>query len=157
MRVVRDFRFSTNVFGIDSGDGFAETCRRLEGFGYHTLFAADHNERGMPEGWKDLKSITTLVASGRVHCRGLACMGTREFADHGDHIWIAADGRSREDGWLLSQVWLQRFAYRQVFSLVLFKTLKRAIGGQKFAWDKLERTARMSFKNADSEEPAQAR
>jgi hypothetical protein len=67
----------------------------------NTLFAADHNERGMPEGWKDLKSITTLVASGRVHCRGLACMGTREFADHGDHIWIAADGRSREDGWLL--------------------------------------------------------
>jgi hypothetical protein len=42
VRVVRDFRFSTNVFGIDSGDGFAETCRRLEGFGYHTLFAADH-------------------------------------------------------------------------------------------------------------------
>ena len=36
---------------------------------------------------------------------------------------------AREDGWLLSQVWLQRFAYRQVFSLVLFRTLKRAITG----------------------------
>jgi cellulose synthase/poly-beta-1,6-N-acetylglucosamine synthase-like glycosyltransferase len=48
---------------------------------------------------------------------------------------------TREDGWLLSQVWLQRFAYRQLFSIVLLKTLKRAAEGQKFAWDKLERTA----------------
>jgi peptidoglycan-N-acetylglucosamine deacetylase len=48
---------------------------------------------------------------------------------------------AREDVWLLSQVWLQRFAYRQLFSLVLLKTLKRAAEGQKFAWDKLERTA----------------
>ncbi len=48
---------------------------------------------------------------------------------------------AREDTWLLSQVWLQRFAYRQLFSLVLLKTLKRAAEGQKFAWDKLERTA----------------
>src|SRR5579883_39737 len=48
---------------------------------------------------------------------------------------------SQEDGWLLSQVWLQRFAYRQLFSIVLLKTLKRAAEGQKFAWDKLERTA----------------
>jgi len=47
----------------------------------------------------------------------------------------------REDTWLLSQVWLQRFAYRQLFSIVLLKTLKRAAEGQKFAWDKLERTA----------------
>jgi peptidoglycan-N-acetylglucosamine deacetylase len=48
---------------------------------------------------------------------------------------------TKEDGWLLSQVWLQRFAYRQLFSIVLLKTLKRAAEGQKFAWDKLERTA----------------
>jgi cellulose synthase/poly-beta-1,6-N-acetylglucosamine synthase-like glycosyltransferase/peptidoglycan/xylan/chitin deacetylase (PgdA/CDA1 family)/spore germination protein YaaH len=48
---------------------------------------------------------------------------------------------AREDTWLLSQVWLQRFAYRQLFSIVLLKTLKRAAEGQKFAWDKLERTA----------------
>ena len=34
---------------------------------------------------------------------------------------------TREDSWLLSQVWLQRFAYRQLFSVVLFKTLKRAL------------------------------
>jgi cellulose synthase/poly-beta-1,6-N-acetylglucosamine synthase-like glycosyltransferase/peptidoglycan/xylan/chitin deacetylase (PgdA/CDA1 family)/spore germination protein YaaH len=47
----------------------------------------------------------------------------------------------REDTWLLSQVWLQRFAYRQLFSIVLLKTLKRAAEGQRFAWDKLERTA----------------
>ena len=33
---------------------------------------------------------------------------------------------AKEDVWLLSQVWLQRFAYRQLFSIVLLKTLKRA-------------------------------
>ena len=49
--------------------------------------------------------------------------------------------RSPEDKWLLTQVWLQRFAYRQLFSWVLFKTLKRAIDGRPFNWDKLERTA----------------
>ena len=57
---------------------------------------------------------------------------------------------AREDAWLLSQVWLQRFAYRQVFSVVLFRTVKRAIEGQRFAWDKLERTAKMSFETAES-------
>ena len=51
----------------------------------------------------------------------------------------------KEDPWLLSQVWLQRFAYRQLFSIVLFKTLKRAIEGRKFAWDKLERTAAVNY------------
>src|SRR5208283_1323816 len=59
---------------------------------------------------------------------------------------------AREDFWLLSQVWLQRFAYRQLFSLVLIKTLKRAIEGQRFAWDKLERTAKMSFKTEENRE-----
>jgi hypothetical protein len=52
---------------------------------------------------------------------------------------------AREDIWLLSQVWLQRFAYRQLFSVVLLKTLKRAIAGHRFAWDKLERTALVSY------------
>jgi cellulose synthase/poly-beta-1,6-N-acetylglucosamine synthase-like glycosyltransferase len=50
-----------------------------------------------------------------------------------------------EDPWLLSQVWLQRFAYRQLFSVVLFKTLKRALEGRRFAWDKLERTAAVKY------------
>jgi cellulose synthase/poly-beta-1,6-N-acetylglucosamine synthase-like glycosyltransferase/peptidoglycan/xylan/chitin deacetylase (PgdA/CDA1 family)/spore germination protein YaaH len=50
----------------------------------------------------------------------------------------------RGDGWLLFHIWLQRFAYRQVFSIVLFKTIKRAIDGRPFNWDKLERTAEMS-------------
>jgi len=49
-------------------------------------------------------------------------------------------GRKR-DFLLLGHVWLQRFAYRQLFSIVLFKTIKRAIEGGSFAWDKLERTA----------------
>jgi cellulose synthase/poly-beta-1,6-N-acetylglucosamine synthase-like glycosyltransferase/spore germination protein YaaH/peptidoglycan/xylan/chitin deacetylase (PgdA/CDA1 family) len=59
----------------------------------------------------------------------------------------------KEDVWLLSQVWLQRFAYRQLFSVVLFKTLKRALEGRKFAWDKLERTAAVKYvpsENRDS-------
>jgi cellulose synthase/poly-beta-1,6-N-acetylglucosamine synthase-like glycosyltransferase/spore germination protein YaaH/peptidoglycan/xylan/chitin deacetylase (PgdA/CDA1 family) len=58
----------------------------------------------------------------------------------------------KEDVWLLSQVWLQRFAYRQLFSIVLFKTLKRALEGRKFAWDKLERTAAVSYVPAESRE-----
>jgi len=64
---------------------------------------------------------------------------------------------AREDVGLLSQVWLQRFAYRQLFSLVLFRTLKRALEGQRFAWDKLERTAAMSFKSAEQRPPVGAR
>ncbi len=51
---------------------------------------------------------------------------------------------SKGDGWLLFHIWIQRFTYRQVFSVVLFKTLKRAIDGKPFAWDKLDRTAQMS-------------
>jgi cellulose synthase/poly-beta-1,6-N-acetylglucosamine synthase-like glycosyltransferase len=56
----------------------------------------------------------------------------------------------KEDIWLLSQVWLQRFAYRQLFSVVLFKTLKRALEGRKFAWDKLERTAAVNYVPAEN-------
>jgi cellulose synthase/poly-beta-1,6-N-acetylglucosamine synthase-like glycosyltransferase/spore germination protein YaaH/peptidoglycan/xylan/chitin deacetylase (PgdA/CDA1 family) len=56
----------------------------------------------------------------------------------------------KEDVWLLSQVWLQRFAYRQLFSIVLFRTLKRALEGRKFAWDKLERTAAVNYVPAEN-------
>ena len=56
----------------------------------------------------------------------------------------------KEDAMLLSQVWLQRFAYRQLFSVVLFKTLKRALEGRKFAWDKLERTAAVKYVPAEN-------
>ena len=51
---------------------------------------------------------------------------------------------SKGDGWLLFHIWVQRFSYRQVFSVVLFKTVKRAINGKSFSWDKLDRTAKMS-------------
>ncbi len=51
---------------------------------------------------------------------------------------------SKGDGWLLFHIWIQRFTYRQLFSVVLFKTVKRAIDGKPFNWDKLERTATMS-------------
>jgi cellulose synthase/poly-beta-1,6-N-acetylglucosamine synthase-like glycosyltransferase len=58
------------------------------------------------------------------------------------------EGRSPLDKWLLSQVWLQRLAYRQLFSLVLAKTIKRAFDGRSFAWDKLERTAALTHAGA---------
>jgi cellulose synthase/poly-beta-1,6-N-acetylglucosamine synthase-like glycosyltransferase/peptidoglycan/xylan/chitin deacetylase (PgdA/CDA1 family)/spore germination protein YaaH len=51
---------------------------------------------------------------------------------------------NKGDGWLLFHIWLQRFAYRQVFSIVLLRTVKRAIDGKSFNWDKIERTAKMS-------------
>jgi cellulose synthase/poly-beta-1,6-N-acetylglucosamine synthase-like glycosyltransferase/spore germination protein YaaH/peptidoglycan/xylan/chitin deacetylase (PgdA/CDA1 family) len=63
----------------------------------------------------------------------------------------------KEDIWLLSQVWLQRFAYRQLFSVVLFKTLKRALEGRKFAWDKLERTAAVRYVPAESRDQVNVR
>ena len=63
----------------------------------------------------------------------------------------------KEDVLLLSQVWLQRFAYRQLFSIVLFKTLKRALEGRKFAWDKLERTAAVKYVPAENHDHANVR
>jgi len=63
----------------------------------------------------------------------------------------------KEDMGLLSQVWLQRFAYRQLFSVVLFKTLKRALEGRKFAWDKLERTAAVNYVPSERREKVNVR
>ncbi len=51
---------------------------------------------------------------------------------------------SKGDGWLLFHIWIQRFTYRQLFSWVLIRTVKRAFDGKPFNWDKLERTAKMS-------------
>jgi len=51
---------------------------------------------------------------------------------------------SKGDAWLLVHIWVQRFTYRQLFSWVLFRTIKRAFDGRSFSWDKLERTAKMS-------------
>ena len=59
------------------------------------------------------------------------------------------DEGEKEDVWLLAHVWLQRFAYRQLFSVVLIKTLYRAATGGHFAWDKLERTAAVSYQPAE--------
>jgi len=55
-----------------------------------------------------------------------------------------------EDFQLLLHLWLQRFSYRQLFSAVLLKTLKRAVDGKPFSWDKLERTAAVSTVRAES-------
>ncbi|MEO7029367.1 MAG: polysaccharide deacetylase family protein [Acidobacteriaceae bacterium] len=51
---------------------------------------------------------------------------------------------SKGDAWLLMHIWVQRFTYRQLFSWVLIRTIKRAIDGKPFNWDKLDRTAQMS-------------
>jgi cellulose synthase/poly-beta-1,6-N-acetylglucosamine synthase-like glycosyltransferase len=51
---------------------------------------------------------------------------------------------SKGDAWLLVHIWVQRFTYRQLFSWVLFRTVKRAVDGKPFSWDKLERTGKMS-------------
>ena len=51
---------------------------------------------------------------------------------------------NKGDGWLLFHIWLQRFCYRQLFSIVLFRTIKRAIEGRPFNWEKIERTAKLS-------------
>jgi probable F420-dependent oxidoreductase len=40
--VVRDFRFSYNVFGLGSRAAFLDVCRSGERAGYDTVFAADH-------------------------------------------------------------------------------------------------------------------
>ncbi len=39
---MRDFRFSYNIFGITSREGFVAECCAAEEFGYDTVFAADH-------------------------------------------------------------------------------------------------------------------
>jgi probable F420-dependent oxidoreductase len=39
---MRPFRFSTNVFGLQSRDEFVRYSREVERLGYHTLFMADH-------------------------------------------------------------------------------------------------------------------
>jgi cellulose synthase/poly-beta-1,6-N-acetylglucosamine synthase-like glycosyltransferase/peptidoglycan/xylan/chitin deacetylase (PgdA/CDA1 family)/spore germination protein YaaH len=61
---------------------------------------------------------------------------------------------NKGDYWLLFHIWLQRFAYRQLFSIVLFKTMKRAIDGKPFNWDKIERTALMSERTVAMTESA---
>ncbi|HEY6275503.1 MAG TPA: TIGR03621 family F420-dependent LLM class oxidoreductase [Streptosporangiaceae bacterium] len=39
---MRSFRFSFNIFGLTTARAFAGTCRQGEGYGYHSVFAADH-------------------------------------------------------------------------------------------------------------------
>ncbi len=39
---MRDFRFSSNVFGITSREEFVAACRDAESCGYDTIFCADH-------------------------------------------------------------------------------------------------------------------
>lgn len=52
---MRDFRFSSNVFGLRSREVFVAMCRRAESHGYDTIFAADHLGMASP--------FSTLVAA----------------------------------------------------------------------------------------------
>jgi cellulose synthase/poly-beta-1,6-N-acetylglucosamine synthase-like glycosyltransferase len=65
-------------------------------------------------------------------------------------------GHRQEDWSLLLHVWLQRFAYRQLFAFVLTRTLKRAAEGGHFSWDKLERTAAMQYKGLEAAAKAES-
>ena len=65
------------------------------------LFAADHEDRRAPDGWKDLKRISVAEASGRAHCHGLGCFETRVFTDQGGYLWIASTYRHPNYGWTL--------------------------------------------------------
>jgi cellulose synthase/poly-beta-1,6-N-acetylglucosamine synthase-like glycosyltransferase len=67
------------------------------------------------------------------------------FVDFLASAFAMALERPGADRWknlrLLGHVWLQRFVYRQLFSLVMLLTVKRVIEGYEFHWGKLERTA----------------
>jgi hypothetical protein len=67
--------------------------------------------------------------------------------------------RCRADRWsnlrLLGHVWLQRFAYRPLFSIVILRTLKRVVEGYEFQWGKLERTAELQCHFEPSAVPVQ--
>jgi probable F420-dependent oxidoreductase len=39
---MRDFRFSFNIFAISTRQAFVDECREAEGYGYDTVFSADH-------------------------------------------------------------------------------------------------------------------
>ncbi len=58
--------------------------------------------------------------------------------------WLAGFYACRRDGESPRSLWLlplQRFAYRQIMYLVLWKALGRALGGISQGWGKLDRTA----------------
>ena len=93
-----------------------------------------HPDSTDPASFQRFVTFLRGISGHRFHCLGdRVCIERRQ-------------PEAREDVWLLSQVWLQRFAYRQVFSLVLFRTLKRALTGRPFAWDKLDRTAAVKYR-----------
>jgi probable F420-dependent oxidoreductase len=46
--IVKNFRFSSNIFGLKSPGEFAAMCRRAESYGYDTIFAGDHLGHAAP-------------------------------------------------------------------------------------------------------------
>lgn len=61
---MREFRFSTNVFGFESGPEFLARCRRVEELGYDVLFAADH--LGIPAPFPTLVAVAAATERLRV-------------------------------------------------------------------------------------------
>jgi probable F420-dependent oxidoreductase len=52
---MREFRFSSNIFGLRSREDFVAMCQRAESHGYDTIFSADHLGNAAP--------FATLVAA----------------------------------------------------------------------------------------------
>jgi len=86
-------------------------------------------------------SAAKLREAGLLHSLGFLVI---DFITSAVAFSLERASANRGDGWLLFHIWLQRFAYRQLFSIVLLRTVKRAIDGKPFNWEKLERTAKMS-------------
>jgi len=61
---MRDFRFSFNIFGITDRQAFIDECREAEGYGYGTVFAADH--LGIPAPFPLLVEATDATQRLRV-------------------------------------------------------------------------------------------
>jgi len=61
---VREFRFSTNMFGFGTADELTATCRRIEDLGYDTLFAPDH--LGLPAPFPMLVAAASATRRLRV-------------------------------------------------------------------------------------------
>ena len=68
--------------------------------------------------------------------------------------WIAYtfDDEDKRELWLLPT---QRFCYRQIMYIVMWRSLLRALGGASHAWGKLKRTGGVQLHGGERIEPAE--
>src|SRR5207302_1566765 len=121
---------------------------------YHTDTVAEDADLTMAllqNGYRvEYEDLSLAFTEAPVNANGLMRQRFRWSFGILQAVWKHRSAFARKGVWLLSQVWLQRFAYRQLFSVVLLKTLKRALEGRRFAWDKLERTAAVRYQPAEN-------